>query len=81
MLKFILAVLFAAPVSFIHADEQRMPQTGRCQRRMVNVRVDDTEAEQRRMLFESYEYDTDQRAQTDWDGSYSSNDARDPGDF
>jgi hypothetical protein len=81
MPKFILAVLLAVPVSFIHADEQRMPREGRCQRRMVNVRVDDAEAEQRRMLFESYEYNTDERAQTDWDGSYSSNDARDPEGF
>jgi hypothetical protein len=60
-----------------------MPQTGRCARRMVNVRVDDAEAEQRRMLFESYEYNVDERVQTDWDGSYeySSGDARDPGEF
>lgn len=81
MPKFILAALFALPVSFIHADEQRMPQSGRCQRRLVNVRVDDAEAEQRRMLFESYEYDIDNRTQTDWDGSHPYDDARDPGGF
>jgi hypothetical protein len=81
MPKLLFAVLLAVPVSFIHADEQRMPQKGRCQRRMVNVRVDDAQAEQRRMLFESYEYENDERAQTDWDGSYSSDDARDPGGF
>ena len=81
MPKIILALVFAVPVSFTFADEKRMPQTGRCQRRMVNVRVDDAQAEQRRMLIESYEYNTiDERAQTDWDG-YSGGDARDPGGF
>lgn len=83
MPKIIVSLLLAVPFSFAYADE-RMPQGNRrgCQGRVVNRIVDDTAREQRRMLFESYEYDGEERVATDWDGSYSNgNDARDPEGF
>lgn len=83
MQNLILPLILAVPVSFTYADE-RMPQASRrgCQGRMVSRMVDDTVREQRRMLIESFEFDGDDRVQSDWDGSYSNgNDARDPDGF